>query len=261
MSAKLLRWQFSAVFRRMVIGYLAVLICLAGCWIFAGVYEKPGGMFLFSLSLIGVILGMIALEFVLLASLWSEMISCFYSQRAMLIRTLPLSRTQIYGTLLVNSLLQMVIFGSVALLLLRVVLSLEPLSGFVLEMYTEMENSGLLVSFWVEVFCGAGLQLVFALFCGFAGILLGYRSRSARVWLSVGYGLLIYYGTTILMTVCLLPGYLIGTAEDPALQVSPFSAADTGLQIIVIMCIVLAIGIVVLGLLVYFRLKKGVNVE
>lgn len=261
MSLKLLRWQFSSVFRRMAVGYAVVLLCLAGCWVFAVLIEKPAGSFLFVLSFIGVVLGVIALELILLASLWNSMITCFYNKRAMLIRTLPLSRTQIYGTILVNSLLQLMIFGAMVLLLIRLALSLAPFSRFVLEVSAEMESSQTFSTVWLAVFCGGSLQLVFALFCGFAGILLGYRSRSSRVWLSVGYGLLIYYGTTIVMTGCLMPGYFIGTADDTLQQSSALGATSTGLQMVLIMCLVLAIGILVLGSLVYIRLKKGVKVE
>lgn len=126
---------------------------------------------------------------------WMNFYNSEYSDKAYLIRTLPIKRTSIFDAVFITSVFYITV--SVCIFLLAVYLCMpEDLRNILSDMLNSLgENKYMLLM----IAAGALMQMIFGLQCGFTGMLFGMKRKNSRIGWSILFGILIYYICELIM--------------------------------------------------------------
>lgn len=144
---------------------------------------------------------------------WMDFYHSFFGNRAYLIRTLPLSRVQIYWACLLSGLF--CLFICMAWMVLTMLWSAVLAAGW--PEITQIINSteGALWIFLLAMF----LQMLFIELCGFGGGLLGFRRISSKLPWAIGTGIVIYFACNLIMGIPLI-AYMVQNQLDGSVSIA-----------------------------------------
>lgn len=191
----------------------------------------------------------------LVVSLWNgvlEFYHSFYSPRAYLTRTLPMSRNQIFTAVFSSSLCSLLVsLVWCVLMVLAAFSSNEEAQGW-LEAFRQPELNGFL--FWFGL--AFALQMVFYLLCAWVGILFGFDRQKDRIGFSVLFAVLAYFiGEGILIACAFGVFSAAGLDMDSIMLLSDFETLLRTIALLYLAAEALYTG------LICWKLKKGMDVD
>lgn len=195
--------------------------------------------------------GMITYSFVYS---WLNFYNTEYSDKAYLIRTLPVKRTVIFDSVLITSILYLLV--SFGVFIFSVYLCMpENVRQSVAQLIKELGNNK---SILLLIVSGAFLQMLFGVQCGFCGMLFGMKQKNSRIGWSILFGILIYYISELLIVGTI---FLVFLATGNNFFESEVIALEQGKQLLTAL---VSTYILLNGLFYLFErklLSKGVDVD
>ncbi len=200
-----------------------------------------------------------------LMRVWARFVKNVYGDESYLTHTLPISKSTIYTSKFLSSIITM--FTSILVIILCVFIAyyskenLEILKS-TLQFFATVMNSTtikvILVSFFV-IF----LEFTTILQAGFTGILLGHRSNNLKMAKSILYGFLNYL---FVVAISVLIIYIIGLFNPNIMTLFNSNISNTLTVDIVKTALVLGICLYIILIGIYYFIdikvfKKGVNVD
>lgn len=179
---------------------------------------------------------------------WMDFYHSFFGNRAYLIRTLPLSRVQIYWSCLLSDIFCLAV--CMAWMVLTMLWSAVLAAGWV--EITQILNSteGVIWLFAAAMF----LQMLFIELCGFGGGLLGFRMTSSKLPWAIGTGILVYFACNLILGIPLIT-YMVQADLEGMVSMETIRRV-----VLLIFCMYMVINTVLTGLEVWVA-KGRTDVE
>lgn len=194
MLAKLIKYDLRNVYKPLIIFYLLGIFFSLLTRGFLAIEDS------FIMNTIGKICSGVTISMIFnilinnILRMWARFIQNLYGDESYLVHTLPAKRSEVY---LAKSLAAVITFvTSFAVILLTLFAAyyskdnMEILKNFLSTLASGIDSTA--TAFALILFAEIFVQLLSALFCGFAGIVLGHRRNSGKVGWSVILGFAIY---------------------------------------------------------------------
>ncbi len=176
--------------------WILLVSTVAGCLLALLFHNINSSIFQILASIIVILSAMMLVATLIVGMLlfFQSFISSLLGRQAYLIRMLPISRVQIYGTLVLEGLILALLgtFLTMFWMWTLITVMAGDLSGNLFSMFTQ---SGLAPAFFLTIF----MQSVFILCCGMFGILFGYRRSGSKMGWSIVTGFVTYYVCQFIM--------------------------------------------------------------
>ena len=253
MSTQLFRFQFSRFFSKLWMLIAATLLTSLLTLLFHGL---DGQIFAYLIPVLALISGLMLVATLVVGMIlfFNTFADSFFGRQASLIRMLPLSRSQIFGTLAVEA-LTLALIGALMILgwvWMLITTMAGSLTGNLLEGFS---HSGIIVAFFLVLF----LQATLMLFSGMSGILYGYSRPASKLGWSIGAGIVIYYLFQILTV---LAGFLIASLIGWPIFEEDFIPTMEDLRNVLLLiggCYV--VYSLLLGFLCERKIRKGIDID
>ena len=137
---------------------------------------------------------------------WSRFIRNMYKDEAYLTHTLPVKKSTIYTSKILMTIITMLISVIVILISLAICYLTKDNIEFLIDSIeaTAVFFNSSVSSFLITIAVTLFFELLFGVFAGIMGIILGYRSNNLKVVKSIVYGFVIYIITSMLSLVVML---------------------------------------------------------
>jgi len=195
--------------------------------------------------------------------IWGRFRQSLYGDESYLRHTLPVTKAEHYLSRFANSVLTMAISVAVIIALLFVAYyskeNLEILKMFLFPMTQAYDcNIGTILAVAIVV---VFLEVLHMTQCGFSGIILGHRMNSAKMGMSVLFGLGIYMLTQIPVFLAIVVAGLF-SPEIMDIVMSNGAMTPSAVKILLIVAIAVYTAMLLVGCVVNVKLlRRGVNVE
>ncbi len=194
---------------------------------------------------------------------WIRFRDSIYKDEAYLTHTLPVSKSNIYDSKFIQTLIFFVVSFLFILLSLAITYYTKD-RWLMLKDYIHTITTGL--DFNTTLFVTGFLSIVFlevfnAIQCGFLGIILGHKKNNNKIAFSVLFGFVIYL---IAQSLVLFSIFVVGLFDKSVMSLFENTVLlDTGVfKLLMLISIILYIVIItIMNLFCKHELKKGVNIE
>ena len=261
MLGKLIKYDTRFVINRGLIVFYALSLAFGGLTRFFNLFDNS-----LALDIIGKICSGVTISMFFniiinnLMRMWVRFKQNFYGDESYLTHTLPVTKTTHYLSKFLTALLTTFISFGVILLTAFIAYyseqnwnTLLSLMAPVKEMFGEYIIAQLLIILFLEFFN--------ALQCGFTGIILGHKMNSAKVGLSVIFGLMVYGATQTIAVVSVLIAAIFNSDVWKVFTSSDMISSDTA-SIILYIALAVYAALAVAGYILNTKLlKSGVNVD
>lgn len=257
MSLKLLKYEIKDLFHSIWVLLLAFVID-SGLVLLADhlVQSNPASrlyIIFFGICMIAIIFLLIAITLICFLNAWKKIISCFFNKQAHLIRTLPLSRSQIFWTQMVFQLL-FTIFITLLLCCLGWLLMKSYQAKLILEINgDDIEQQ--FVRYFIPLFL---IQIFLYFINGTTGILLGFKRPNSKISWSILFGVVIYYALQLIDVGAF---FLYFFAQGYNLETLDNASGDVVKQILLVISILMLVSSLILVFIDYRMVKKGIDVD
>ena len=263
MLKKLLKYDLEDMYRVLVIFYSISLVFAVFTRIFfsienSTIFNILG--YIASGTLISMIINILINN---LMRVWSLFVKNIYGDQSYLTHTLPIEKKTIYLSKVLSSVITM--FSSVFVILIDVFIayySKELLSTIKdsLEIMSSMYNSSITMLLLV-IFFIFFLEMVFALECGFTGIILGHRSNNKKIVKSVLYGFGYYMGFQCITLLMLFIASLFNS-DIMNLFVTNGTVSFSVIKTIMYVSVIIYVLYIIICYIINKKIfEKGVNVD
>ncbi len=194
---------------------------------------------------------------------WGRFINNIYKDESYLTHTLPVSKNDIYFSKIFMTIIAILITMVVAVICLFICFYSKEFI-ITIKSYLESIASNFNISIFIFLFIILlilFLEIIFVVIVGYVGIILGHRFNNNRIGYSVGFGMLMYFGTQIFSLIIL---FIYGLFNKDVMNI----IKTTGVIDMAIVKQAFIFGIVIYLIYNIFYiilgsklLKKGVNVE
>ena len=263
MLAKLLKYDLKYMLKNMTVFYILAIFFAIVTRIFFSLPETVVNIVIARISQ-GCMISMIAsiLINVLMRS-WVRFRDSIYKDEAYLTHTLPITKSAIYNSKLLQTLIFFIISFVVIILSLFITFYTEE-KWLALKASINTISSGL--NFNTTLFIIAFIAIIFleifnAIQCGFLGIILGHKINNNKIAFSVLFGFVSYI---ISQNIVLLLVFIVGLFNQGIMNLfkSNIMFDSNSFKLFAILSMVLYIIIIIIMSIVCKReLKKGVNIE
>lgn len=264
MLGKLLKYDLKWTYKPLIVFYLlSIIFSMMG----RGLIEIENS-FIFNIIgqiCIGVAIAMIVNILINnLMRVWVRFIRNIYKDEAYLTHTLPVKKSTIYLSKILSAIITMITSGMVILLCIIICYYSKENIEWLKQMIEFMANAydSTVVSFILHIIIVIFLELLFALFSGYIGIVLGHKSNNMKMIKSIIFGLIAYMVPSI---ITLLVLFMLGLFNTDVMNL--FNTVTETLNIDVIKTVLYdAMIMYVLYIIIYYfigkrQIEKGVNVD
>ena len=263
MLAKLLKYDIRNIYKPLIVFYSLAIFFSLLTRAFLSIEDS------FIMNIIGKICSGVTISMIAnilinnIMGVWARTRRNLYGDESYLVHTLPATRGEVYLAKSFAAVITML--SSIAVIMLTLFAAYYSKDNMeILKLFLEQTASGIDTStevFLLIIFAEFLVQILAALFCGFAGIVLGHRRNSGKIVWSVVFGLAIYMLT---QTLALGIFFLFALANPDIMNLFTSSTQVTteavkGLLIAAIPTyFILGLASAILGYKVF---EKGVNVD
>lgn len=266
---KLFLYDLQTMFRRLM-GPLVLLVCDTVFFLFIELLRpavSSGWMETLwnlceGISLAAFVVITIVFLVLIVIDSWRMMYDGLFSQRAYLIRTLPVSRRQILFAQFFATVLWLAAFSVLVCVLFLILVTLAAGEDFAIVSHYFFREG----IWWIAL--GMSVQSLYAWMCGVAAMLLSAKPGRQSLARMILYGIGLYYGGQVLL---LLPALPLSSMMDPA-QLAfgltapyPGTALSAPIQFFrIVMGSISGWYVVLIGCALWYaawRLQKGVDVS
>lgn len=263
MLGKLLKYDLKWTYKPLVVFYiLAILFSVLG-----RVFREIENSLIF--NIIGEICTGASIAMIVnvlinnLMRVWARFIRNIYKDESYLTHTLPIEKKTIYLSKILSAIITM--FTSSILIVISLLISyyskenIELLKNTIEFMANAYDST--VLSFVTTVIVTLFLEILFALFAGYLGIIIGYKSNNMRTFKSVMYGFIAYIVASAFSLVGI---YVIGLFNPNIMNLfNTVQILDVNAIKTVLYC---GIGMYIAYIVLYYfigkiHFEKGVNIE
>ncbi len=264
MLKKCLKYDLKYIYKVLIVFYLIDIVFACFTRIFLSFDNS------FMLHILGLIASGTTISFMFsiiinnLMRVWARCVKNVYGDESYLTHTLPISKSTIYTSKFLSSIITM--FTSILVIIFCVFIAyysknnLELVKNALQFLATTMDSTTIkviLISFFV-IF----LELTTILQAGFTGILLGHRSNNFKMAKSIIYGFLNYLFVGVISVLII---YIIGLFNPNIMDLFNSNSNTLSVDIVKIaLTLGICLYIILIGIYYYIDIKifkKGVNVD
>ena len=191
--------------------------------------------------------------------IWAKFRISLYKDESYLTHTLPVSKNTLYNSKVLSSITSVVISLFATIICLCIAFLNKDVINYIKELFSDKETSFIVISLFITVI----LEMIYMIFSGLIGILLGHKSNNHRILKSVLIGIGLYYILQIiLLGIIYSIGLLNTNINDLFISTDNIKNISESLKSLVIIAnIIYTLFIISMYYIGKKIFNKGINVE